>query len=85
VTALFLLVSLVVSERSLGPMYLRHTGSDTLLADLAINNQQVAAMLTSVDSYDRNSPPHLAFSWTNASRPSTHPTQPLQFTNTLIH
>jgi hypothetical protein len=84
VTALFLLVSILVGERSLGPIYLRHSGPDSLLADLAISNQQVASMLTSADTYDRNSPPRMAFTWTNTSRPASSQNHTLQFTNTLI-
>jgi hypothetical protein len=84
VTALFLLVSILVGERSLGPIYLRHSGPDSLLADLAISNQQVASMLTSADTYDRNSPPRMAFTWTNTSDPSSSRNHTLQLTNSLI-
>ena len=84
VTAAFLLVSILAGERSLVPIYLRHSGPDSLLADLAIRNQQVASRLTSADTYDRNSPPRLAFTWTNTSRPSASQNPPLQLTNTLI-
>lgn len=84
-TALFLLVSLVVGERSLGPMYLGHSGSDGVLAALALSNQQAASMLTSADSCDRNAPPRLAFSWTNSSRSTSSLNTTLLFTNSLIH
>jgi hypothetical protein len=85
VTALFLLLSLVVGERTTGPMYVGHSGPDSVLAALALSNQRVASMLTSADSYDRNSPPRLAFSWTNSSRPTSSLNTTLLFTNSPIH
>ena len=85
VTALLLLISLVVGERRWDPLYVGHSGSDAVLAAVALSDPEVAAWLTSADSYDRNSPPRLAFSWTNSNRPASNLSTTLLFTNSLIH
>jgi hypothetical protein len=78
-------MSVVTGGHRLGSAYLMDSGPESALAALALGSPQVASMFTSADAYDRNSPPRLAFYWTNSSRPTTSLDTLLWFRNSSIH